>query len=391
MPFADHRYVIAHIENMKRRVLTYNVCWGCMTNEGQDASALELAMRCKHDKCLLQVAANIDRANEASVEAGDGPLLAVGLQEATRYADLQAKSRVLNSMQLFAHQKHAEEQALFLDASLRVTWSGVGAVSRRPLQVALAESEGGHTLLFVNLHNNHHYKGTAACIQTGIANLTPQPPHSRIWSDILSHLPEHVVVIAMGDWNEFHEPFRLPFALCKTAPRHVQTMSLRSDNQPPLSCCSTSEYPRKSFKQTADYVLSNRGAINVLAPLASLGDASDHLPVMAIISLAQPQIAAVHTHAELSPELQGQKSAPKRRGTSTPSRDRNPVETKKAQDLPLASSAVSEDELGQQKRGPKPLHTPLHHWILGGLAGVTALGLFLKSRDPDNYRRRLRY
>ena len=33
MPFADHRYVIAHLENMKRRVLTYNVCWGCMTNE----------------------------------------------------------------------------------------------------------------------------------------------------------------------------------------------------------------------------------------------------------------------------------------------------------------------------------------------------------------------
>lgn len=315
--------------------MTYNVCWGCMENDSRDKTASELAKRCERDACLRQVAANIDRAGEASLQEQCGPLLAVGLQEASRHEVLQQQSRVLRDMQVSSHTEGREHLALFLCDALHIAWSGVGHVSKRPLQVVLAQGGGDRTFLFVHFHNNHHQKGTRECIQKGVAGVRPQAPHVEDWHSVLSDLPSDAVVIAMGDWNEFIDGSLRPFALCAQAPQRVQEMRLTYSNNPPLSCCSV----RRDFTRAhpADYVLSNRQVLNRLAPLASAGDASDHLPVIGTI-------------------------------------DTDVI----VERLPTAASPTRRASAGDKSR------TPLRRWLLAGMPGAAALAIYLWSlrRSP---------
>ena len=264
------------------RVLTYNVCFGCMSGSEEDKSALPLAMRCAKSAgesspngCLLQVAHNIDKAGSIC-----GGLDLIGLQEASSWKALQAKSRELGQKTSVAVRVGKEELVLFVGSRYLIQWAGEGEVSGRPLQVVLLEDvrRGGHAVV-VHFHNNHKEKGTSEILQQSIANVKDIGWALNVARDCTG--------ICMGDWNDSLKARRgfKPFLKCTCSPETAM-IGVSAALTLPLSCCSTDFYD-KNMKFTSDYVLSNRWCKNEVPTSLlvdmMLHDASDHYAVLATI------------------------------------------------------------------------------------------------------------
>ena len=264
------------------KILTYNVCFGCMIGSEEDKSALPLARRCatslvQHSptQCLLQVVRNIDKAADIS-----GGLDVIGLQEASAWSEIQLRSRELADKTAIVTKVGQEELVLFVGRTYHVQWSGSGSVSGRPLQVVrLRHILSGCCIILVHFHNNHMEKGTDALLQQAIADVV----------DINSALvnASKCTVICMGDWNDSYEVrngFR-PFSLC-VSPSNVKNITVSTGGGIPKSCCSTKS-KNKHMRFVSDYVLSNKRCQNDL-PLdllvdLSYKDASDHYAIRAIV------------------------------------------------------------------------------------------------------------
>jgi hypothetical protein len=275
------------------KVLTYNVCFGCMSGSEEDKSALPLAKRCAKSAegsspnyCLLQVARNIDKAGSLC-----GGLDLIGLQEASAWKELQATSRELAEKTPVDVRVGKEELVLFVGSRYYIQWAGGGEVSGRPLQVVLLQDKrgGGYTVV-VHFHNNHKEKGTSDILQQSIANVKDVG-----WA--LDHAGD-CTVICMGDWNDSLKARRgfKPFLRCKCSPDTV-AMCVSAASTLPRTCCSTDVYD-KNMKFVSDYVLSNRWCKNeVPVPLLldmMLHDASDHYAVLATIGRKDPSHPLFH-------------------------------------------------------------------------------------------------
>lgn len=267
-------------------VLTYNVCWGCMTGSKQDKSARELAERCgKSDvrptPCLRQVAENIDAISSQTRST----LSFVGLQEATGWQELQRLSSCLGSLSVLVNKVNSEEIALFYDSSFFKIWTGVGDVSGRPLQVAVFSKLNRYHVI-VHVHNNHRAKGTRDMIQSSLMEMPGLQEN-------LQPIPADALLICLGDWNDPSGaiPGFAPFLKCNIPLRH-KTVSY--EDSLPKSCCSTRRNPTH-MHSSGDYVLSSASVRNEI-PMVSIQDssglirpyvvpdASDHLPVLAEVT-----------------------------------------------------------------------------------------------------------
>ena len=267
-------------------ILTYNVCWGCMTGDAKDRTASKLAVRCGRElgrqptQCLLQVAQNIETIEEDFAPNGYD---LVGLQEASNWRDLRSRCACLQSMQVVEGRVGREDMVLFYGAKLQLQWHSLGNVSRRPLQVALFHADD-RELLVVHLHNGHGKNGAKEVIQSSLAAMDL---HDKI--DALS---DDCVIICLGDWNDPNEtiPDFAPFANFDNS--KIQKKIVRFQGKLPRSCCSTRENDARR-PYAGDSVLSSKpadAAVNMI-PLESLlqagdvQDASDHFPVLATVSL----------------------------------------------------------------------------------------------------------
>lgn len=244
----------------------------------QDRTAQELAKRCAAGQrnptpCLLQVARNIEHVAQAQ----KGRLHFIGLQEASRWRELQKRCPSLQGMRVLADKVHFEEIALFFDPSFENLWSATGTISGRPLQVAKFR-KAGVLFVVVNVHNHHRHLGTTKLLQEALRNVSGLEQN-------LADVPKEAVLICLGDWNDPSQkiPGFRPFALCKVP---LASQSVSFEDQLPLSCCSTS---KGSFQRTdvGDYVLSNYPTSNRVAVGKEIGrlDASDHLPVLAKVRI----------------------------------------------------------------------------------------------------------
>ena len=287
------------------RVLTYNVCFGCMLETDQDKTALDLVARCrlKPGVCLRNVCTNIDAVDAPS----EAPHL-VGLQEASNWPTIHQASRVLREMEPFTGRADREEIAMFISNDFQYLWQGMGQVSGRPLQVAkIRHLSTGKVVVVVHVHNNHGTKGTAQCIQKGICNVRgsavsnrrtqayPQhgmgdatrdamasrgspPMYKDSIQDGLGDVAEDAVVICMGDWND---PDRRlvrikPFQLC--ADLKIRDAEVCAGQFLPFTCCNG--MPGGRIRMTGDYVSANRPTSNWVAEHVN-DDASDHLAARA--------------------------------------------------------------------------------------------------------------
>jgi len=267
-------------------ILTYNVCWGCMTGDAKDRTASKLAARCGRElgrqptQCLLQVARNIETIGEDFAPNGYD---LVGLQEASNWRDLRRHCASLQAMHSIEGRVGREDMVLFYGSMLQLKWHSLGNVSRRPLQVALFHADDREVLV-VHLHNGHGKRGTKEVIQSSLAAMDL---HHKI--DVLS---DDCVIICLGDLNDPDEtiPDFAPFANFDNS--KIQKKIVRFQGKLPRSCCSTRENDARR-PRAGDYVLSSKpadAAVNRI-PMKSLQqagdvrDASDHFPVLATVSL----------------------------------------------------------------------------------------------------------
>jgi len=134
-------------------VLSNNVCFNSMTNDGHHGSAAVLGGKCKWDPsdhnitiCAAHMVEMIDGLPSAY---GVSNLDFIGLQEASRWRALQAASKVLSSLNPIHTRQDKEDAVTFYDPakySLAHSWSddlGCG----RPFQISIFK-EG---VIFINL------------------------------------------------------------------------------------------------------------------------------------------------------------------------------------------------------------------------------------------------
>jgi hypothetical protein len=281
---------------LELQVLTYNVCWECMTGSASGSAGV-LGRRCGQARktptpCLVQAARNVDAVVERL--ARPPGLAFAGIQEASRWPSLQMHSKVLRSMQVLADKHRAEEIALFYASSFEPLWYKLGTVSGRPMQVVLFRHErlqGPPQILVVHLHNHHGAKGTKEVIQAALEDV----PGLR---QLVDGLLEDTVVLCLGDWNDpaGRIPGFAPFARFAQSP--LRSKQVTFGGSLPGSCCSTDRHD-PSRSSVGDYVLSSlpaapalnevsRGALMAASGNAGPLDASDHFPVFARVLLNGP-------------------------------------------------------------------------------------------------------
>ena len=157
--------------------LTWNVCWGCMTNDVRDRTASGIARRCKHG---LSEDSESESESESEEDAGESTLLCldnvtssikdghyslIGLQEATNWEKIYAKiSNVYNYINL----KIEKSPDIWVDLitfydNTRFTIVEIyfGNITHdgsdvRPYQIILFKDMDGKLFYFINLHNAHN-------------------------------------------------------------------------------------------------------------------------------------------------------------------------------------------------------------------------------------------
>lgn len=284
---------------VKLHVLTYNVCWECMTGSASGSAGV-LGERCGKagatpTPCLVQAAKNVDATIE-QIAGPDGVSL-VGIQEASRWRDLQKASKFLSGMSVLYDKLHAEEIALFFSSFLDLQWFRLGSVSKRPLQVALFHHRQlpRSKLLVVHLHNHHGDKGTKEVIQKSLRAIPEL-------ETLVDSLPEDTVILCLGDWNDPQGsiPGFAPFERFRQSP--IRKKQVTYMGSLPKSCCSTKPNDH-SRSRVGDYVLSsppsspalNKVSLTALKEASQVArgvpwllDASDHFPVYATVRLKAP-------------------------------------------------------------------------------------------------------
>lgn len=281
------------------RVLTYNLCFGCMSGDAKvarlDATGAPLAMHCAltgdGDTCLRQAARAIDSARPK-------PDIVL-LQEATRHSVLASYSKTLSAMRGVASKADREESAVYFSPkfTLRARVSGDAGIypeRGRAFQiVVLTRQDNGTTYIVCNVHNGQgwRYGKTNLC-----KNLSSALDTIKEMPTLTSSSAPPVVVVG-GDFNDvsganFWAGFR-PFDKSKISNGKLQHIKVQCSAKPPKSCCDASTSAALSrMHSIADYVMSGVGSPAINKVVKSRKLASDHWPVLARISHAHDKSVA---------------------------------------------------------------------------------------------------
>jgi endonuclease/exonuclease/phosphatase family metal-dependent hydrolase len=267
-------------------VLTYNICWECMTNSSK-GSAGALGAVCHPitpGSLITTCAQNIAKLFEDIVAAGQH-LDIVGLQEATRWQELIAQApHSLGTMKVAQQKKgRAEIVTLYNDTHLTLESAVYDILEPgRPLQILIFR-EG---LIFINLHQGHdkNIENLTGLLSAKLQHAIPEKEERRLLN--------HFRIIATGDFNDHHTPLRFtrfqPFAGAGIN----TTIKVKT----PLKTCCDVKTTNAHWNggHYGDYVLDSVEAEANLIPQQYnyQGLYSDHLPVLA-------QVKALHAYHEL--------------------------------------------------------------------------------------------
>ena len=267
------------------KVLTYNICWECMTGTGDQGSAKALGKICKFipgkkkTYCAENIAEEIDSIYEhynSEIYASSGsiePWDFVGMQEAKNIESL--------------------DSALSLQSLKKVSGSGLSTLynpnytlqrtlygritSGRPVQVLIFSN-----IIFINLHAPHNPK--ASLIEQKIGEAFKNRKNKLSQSDI-DKLKNHRIIV-VGDFNDHdgifwknqkkYNPFRPLRAIGIDTPVYLP-------GEPPKSCCST-KVPLNRVTLVGDYIFDSTINTDFKFKVPSLYNKntpkSDHLPVV---------------------------------------------------------------------------------------------------------------
>lgn len=320
------------------RVLSYNVCWGCMLGNSKgmfNSTAKALAEKCmktkkatskRHQPCIQTVADHIDYASP------DYHLDFVGTQESANWSKLQRSSRVLRKMTAVHHltsngvvhlatfynPKRWRLDAVKVGDLLHTLPDRTKPETGRPYHILYltdmtAQSTDDNKYIVINIHNGH--QGGAKRL---IRNLSANPARAvtlaggkelekQTEKDIYnSVIKGHKFrIIMMGDFNDgdkdqYYKGLR-PFS--QSGISELKALQVSSQGiAPPSTCCTPSsgrsDIRRGVGKQAereynGDYILIGAGLEYTEPTYVPTGPgleydarkypASDHLPVMAVI------------------------------------------------------------------------------------------------------------
>jgi len=310
-------------------VLSWNVCWGCMSadsNSKHNSTASHLAAHCKKLKnegrttCLDNIASFIDIASE------DSDYDFVALQESKNWAEIKKKSRKLDSMGVVNYRISKRKSGNIVNIDLtsfynKSKYKVLGVIGgnldktdndTRPFLIIIFDK-----FIFINLHNGHGenyrpenlseilsqsigigYDYSAKTVN--IINIT-RPKSATTEITNLSNLinGKSFNIIIAGDFNhngipDFWQSF-IPFKYSQY--KNLKNIIVGTNNRPPNTCCIGGSSLRTSHSDRlyGDYILGSIsgdfsfGKKNYIPKIndsqllnASTFPTSDHLPIKAI-------------------------------------------------------------------------------------------------------------
>jgi hypothetical protein len=325
--------------NIEINALTYNLCWGCMSaNEKSqyDRTAEYLAVKCMRThkqtgqhQCATNITNNIAAGFIKNTRTGICDILA--LQEATNwrlvYDGLHnhqaAKTAGFADLGYIHHLTKTDTGALaelctiYNRRRFELKQAAIGDIGNgRPFQIIRLWCPGfSRELIVINLHNSHN--GSANVIQVALNNLSSHKVFTRIPtngcldagiyapssnndSDKLQIGPNPFILF-MGDTND-HGHFKLwrGFKPLHNLYDGDSNVSNQSRKPPIKSCCAPVGNSSKIRTGTnsedfayGDYILASdnlKFLVNNIVPQkginhdATLYPASDHLPVLSVLS-----------------------------------------------------------------------------------------------------------
>lgn len=271
-------------------VLSYNVCWQCMTHTSS-GSATHLGSDCvfvqgktKTTICAEHMAALIERTPG---DYGAANYDFVSIQEGSNWPALAAAApNTLGKLTARPYKNGREWGVTFYDPSkyqlTNVHTYGGDSGHGYTFEVLIFEP---NELIFVNVHNCHDYQ------QCDLTTLEEQLSHFLLGL----HLdPEELQklksfrVIAAGDFNEsgqggLHGPGGTQGELSFAPFAFASIPTTVSVENPPVTCCSQ-RTPWSGFR-SGDFILDSQGAVTPVIPKGYDRNLiqSDHLPVVAVL------------------------------------------------------------------------------------------------------------
>jgi endonuclease/exonuclease/phosphatase family metal-dependent hydrolase len=255
--------------------LTYNVCFGCMTDDDSvaqlDESAAPLAPSCRRKRCLRNVASVIDKVS---------PDVAF-IQEATNSGKLRRVSSSLSRLAAHRASSGKTDMITFVSRRFIVDKRADGHVaSGRPFLILFCRdrARSNHTTVFVNMHRSHD----PAHDKEHVSQLLSQAA-DRVVSR--ADIMDRPVVVLGADFNDdgmdWWRGKWAPFQYSKV--RSLARATIAAPSRPPGTCCD-SDHEQGAFgpawePRVCDFIMSNASFVKHNYVTERRAWTSDHLPV----------------------------------------------------------------------------------------------------------------
>lgn len=255
-------------------VLTYNICFECMTNN-RSGSAGALGAKCtpiSSNPRITLCAENIASLLEKTAVTQGGNFDFVGFQEAARWPELRSLApNSLGRLTPLGFRRGQDDFVTFYDArkfTLRHRIDSGFRATSRPFQI-LVFDEG---LIFVNAHNCQPADGCQS--KTFMEDALSTALISQLNAIEINSL-RNFRIIVVGDFNDRGTP-----QLTSFVPFSGAGINTRVSISSPLQTCCSTTIPWQG-RGTGDYILDSNPAVSIKIPTDYNPQLpqSDHLPV----------------------------------------------------------------------------------------------------------------
>ena len=257
-------------------VLSYNICWQCMTNT-ESGSAANFGKACVYSNLPYKTTICAERMGQfiESIPKSNGLLNFdfVGFQEASKWQSISKLApQTLGQMEFETSQSGFETMVSFYSSKYTLQQAIKDEFnSGRPFQILIFKEK----MIFINLHNNHSLD------MAGVESKLSQSLSDNLSPKISINDLKDYRIIVVGDFNFGGTKTVTMQPFSNTA---LQTKCTLHD--PAVSCCDeevpSAQDPWNGFR-SGDFIFDSGSTSHPVMPLGYDLDEpqSDHLPVVA--------------------------------------------------------------------------------------------------------------
>jgi hypothetical protein len=292
--FITSGYMEQIYNNIPINILSWNICWDCMSN---NTTYGELGKKCNQFKIIK----NISCLDNVSIFINRKKYTFIGLQEASGWQRIYKNG--LNNYMGYVHSIGGKNELVtFYDKKrFEPIYLKIGYIvppTARPYHIIFFEEiDTLNKYIFINLHNGHHITKDLLeekinhdinnCLILDKSNEHDTSNKEYIYNntDITNYIDNNKFkVIILGDFNDHGEEYWKGL-------KFLKNIKVTSIKEPPKTCCSEDRKINTKEVKIGDYILINSkleyiDSCNVPKDFNKDSDnypTSDHLPVEAII------------------------------------------------------------------------------------------------------------